>query len=186
MGGQKSCHLDCADTGCFNPPFWYAQLGMDLSKCYLHSLGSVEEAKLADLRGRVPAIVAKARLKSTDAAAKSEPTLWRVNIETKSDASDMILLKYIRAEELDVDKAAERITQSLIFRAECHIDELTEAELPEHFCGHDFMTGVDPSGRPVMVSRFGGMDIPKVFGDPEAFVRYRVKVMEQAVAQLKL
>merc|ERR1712217_949637 len=36
-----------------------------------------------------------------------------------------------------------------------------------------------------MVSKFGSMDIDKVFGDPEAFVRYRAKLMEQAIKLLK-
>lgn len=73
----------------------------------------------------------------------------------------------------------------MIFRADCKIDELAEAELPEHFQGHDFVTGVDEDGRPIMISRFGTMDIEKVFGDLEAFVRYRAKLMENAIALLK-
>lgn len=47
-----------------------------------------------------------------------------------------------------MDKAAERITQSIIFRADCKIDELAKAELPEHFMKHDFIPGVDTDGRP--------------------------------------
>lgn len=157
---------------------------MDLSKAYLHTLGGDEEAKLGDLRGRIPAVIAKARQESADVPADGKVSLWRVGIESKSDAADMVLLKYLRAEDLDVEKAAERIAQTLVFRADCCIDGLMESELPEHFRGHDSITGKDPSGRPIMVSRFGGMVIDKVFGDAEAFVRYRVKIMEQAIAQL--
>mmetsp|Transcript_40470 Transcript_40470/g.101645 ORF Transcript_40470/g.101645 Transcript_40470/m.101645 type:complete len:381 (-) Transcript_40470:41-1183(-) len=160
---------------------------MDLSKAYLNTLGDAEAKKLADLRSRLPLITAKAREASAEAAAVPEGgfTLWRVRIEEQSDASDIVLLKYLRAEELDVDKAQERVVQTLVFRADCKIDELAEAELPEYFQGHDFITGVDEGGRPIMISRFGGMDIEKVFGDAEAFVRYRAKLMENAIALLK-
>jgi len=106
-------------------------------------------------------------------------------VEEQSDASDIVLLKYLRAEELDVDKAAARVTATLVFRADCKIDELAKAELPQAFQGHDFITGLDADGRPVMISRFGGMNIEQVFGDTEAFVRYRAKVMENTIALLK-
>lgn len=158
---------------------------MDLSNCYLHQLGSAEAEKLADIRSRIPAIFAKAREESPEAAALSKLTIWGVDMEEPGDASDMILLKYLRAEELNVDKSEERVAQTLIFRADCRIDALIESELPEHFQGHDCTYGRDVDGRPVMISRFGGMDIPKVFGDVEAFVRYRAKLMEEAIALLK-
>lgn len=160
---------------------------MDLSGAYLGDLGTDEAKKLADLRGRLPGIASRAREGSAEAAAVPEGgfTLWEVRIEEQSDASDIVLLKYLRAEELDVDKAEERLVQTLIFRADCKIDELAKAELPEHFQGHDFITGTDEGGRPVMISRFGTMDIDKVFGDLEAFVRYRAKLMENAIALLK-
>lgn len=72
----------------------------------------------------------------------------------------------------------------MVFRADCHIDELTKAELPEHFQGHDTIEGLDIDGRPIMISRFGGMDLQAVFGDVEAFVRYRALYMERAIAKL--
>jgi len=157
---------------------------VDLSSCYLHTLGEKETGLLAELRSRVPALLEQARQESEEAAALSKLTIWRVDLAEQSEASDIVLLKYIRAEELDVDKAAQRIVQTLVFRADCKIDQLAEAELPEHFQGHDFISGMDADGRPVMISRFGGMDIDKVFGDVEAFVRYRAQMMEIAIAMM--
>eukprot|EP00931_Biecheleriopsis_adriatica_P009359 TRINITY_DN110436_c0_g1_i1.p1 TRINITY_DN110436_c0_g1~~TRINITY_DN110436_c0_g1_i1.p1 ORF type:complete len:404 (+),score=96.56 TRINITY_DN110436_c0_g1_i1:58-1212(+) len=156
----------------------------DLSQCYLQSLGDSERQKLADLRGRLPKLIAQARAGSDDAKAKDKLTIWGIDLEQENEASDIVLLKFIRAEELDVDKAAERIVATLIFRADCQIDALKDAELPDYFLGHDFIEGVDVEGRPVMISRFGKMDLEKVFGDVEAFVRYRAKLMEQAMAKL--
>jgi len=77
------------------------------------------------------------------------------------------------------------LVDTLVWRADCHIDELCDLEeLPEEFQGHDFIQGTDNDGRPIMISRFGGMDLEKVFGDVEAFVRYRVYYMERCVRQL--
>lgn len=157
---------------------------VDLSRCYLHDLGEAEAAKLADLRSRVPAAIERAREESVEARAKEKLDIWGVNITVPSDSSDIVLLKFLRAEELDVDKAEERVTQTLIFRADCRIDELARAELPAQFIGHDTIGGRDTVGRPVMISRFGGMDLQQVMGNIEMFVRYRAKMMEEAISQL--
>ena len=156
----------------------------DLSQCYLHNLGETEKSKLADLRSRLPKLMAQAREASEDAKAAEKLTIWGVDLEKETDASNIVLLKFIRAEELDVDKAAERIVQTLIFRADCQIDGLKDAELPKCYQGHDVISGFDVEGRPVMISRFGKMDLEAVFGDVEAFVRYRAKLMEEAIAKL--
>lgn len=157
----------------------------DLSKCYLHNLGEKEAQLLQELRSRVPSLVARVRAESTEAAALEKMTIWKQDVEGDSDGTNMMLLKFIRAEELNVDTAAERIVQTLIFRAECKLDELAESELPEHFHGHDFIGSTDSQGRPVVISRFGGMEPDKVFSDVEAFVRYRAQLMEKLIAQFK-
>mmetsp|Transcript_11072 Transcript_11072/g.25344 ORF Transcript_11072/g.25344 Transcript_11072/m.25344 type:complete len:378 (+) Transcript_11072:112-1245(+) len=157
---------------------------MDLSTCFLHTLGEAEAKLLAELRSKVPSIVAKAKEGSQEAAARPVQSIWGVNVEVQSEASDIVLLKYLRAEEKNVDIAADRIAQTLIFRADCQMEELIKAELPDYFQGHDEITGWDTEGRPVMISHFGNMDIDKVFGDAEAFVRYRVQLMEKSIAML--
>merc|ERR1719265_143842 len=96
----------------------------------------------------------------------------------------MVVLKFLRAEEFDVEKAYPRITSTLVWRCQCCVETLRDAELPEQFQGHDFFSGTDVDGRPVMINRFGNMDLPAVFGDCEQFVRYRVKCMEQAISRL--
>mmetsp|Transcript_124821 Transcript_124821/g.364565 ORF Transcript_124821/g.364565 Transcript_124821/m.364565 type:complete len:376 (+) Transcript_124821:89-1216(+) len=157
---------------------------MDLSHAFLHTLGEKEAKLLAQLRAEVPNIVARAREASEAARGLKQQTIWGIDLEQESEASDIVLLKFLRAEELDLAKAAERLVQTLVFRADCHIDELKGAELPEHFRGHDFLSGLDLDGRPVLISRFGGMDLKLVFGDLEAFVRYRAQVMERTMAML--
>lgn len=140
---------------------------------------------MEELRRRVPECIESAKAESEEVAALSKFTIWEKDIQEPGDASDIILLKYLRAEELDLEKAVQRITATLVFRAECQIDALTDAELPDYFQGHDDLKGFDTEGRPITVSRFGGMDLPKVFADPEAFVRYRAQLMEQSIRMLK-
>eukprot|EP00927_Polykrikos_kofoidii_P041200 TRINITY_DN3511_c0_g1_i1.p1 TRINITY_DN3511_c0_g1~~TRINITY_DN3511_c0_g1_i1.p1 ORF type:complete len:400 (-),score=95.70 TRINITY_DN3511_c0_g1_i1:119-1171(-) len=130
-------------------------------------------------------MVSKAREESPEARAMDKMMMWGVDMEAGGEAVDIVLLKYLRAEELDLEKAANRVTQTLVFRADCKINELCEAEMPACFQGHDFISGVDSEGRPVMISRFGSMNIEEVFGNTEAFVRYRAKLMEQAIGLLK-
>jgi len=96
-----------------------------------------------------------------------------------------VLLKFLRAEKLNVDKAAERLFRTLKWRAENDIDGLAEEELQEPFRGHDAISGPDTSGRPVLISRYGKMENDKVFADTDAFVRYRLQVMEKAMAKLR-
>lgn len=164
---------------------------MDLSRCYLHNLGETEKKVLAELRQRLPEVIERAKAQSEEVAALTKFTIWQKDIEEQSNASDMILLKFIRAEEMNLDKwekgvgSIERLVATIIFRTECEIDALADAELPDYFQGHDIISGVDAQGRPIVVSRFGNMDLPKVFGDPEAFVRYRAQHMEQAMRLLK-
>jgi len=158
---------------------------VDLSRCYLGNLGESEEKLLVQLRQRVPEIIERAKKESPEVAALSKFTIWGKDLQESGSASDIILLKYLRAEELNLDKAVDRLVATLVFRTDCQIDALTDAELPDYFLGHDVMCGVDSGGRPIMISRFGGMDLPKVFGDAEAFVRYRAQLMERAIRLLK-
>lgn len=71
----------------------------------------------------------------------------------------------------------------ITYRA-ANVDILADATLPEHFQGHDYSHGVDKLGRPVLISHFGNMDTEEVFKDVDAFVKYRVHVMENAVKRL--
>mmetsp|Transcript_31396 Transcript_31396/g.82587 ORF Transcript_31396/g.82587 Transcript_31396/m.82587 type:complete len:500 (+) Transcript_31396:87-1586(+) len=146
----------------------------DISRCYLHRLGQAEAQLLAALRAQVPAA----------ASAAGASSIWGVDILQEGDASNIVLLKFLRAADLDVNGAIARLESTLRFRQERGVDELCQADLGEHFEGHDTVAGCDAEGRPVMISRYGGMDNDKVFGDCEAFVKYRLKIMEQAVSQL--
>lgn len=157
----------------------------EASRCYLHMLGEGESAKLEALRNLMPAILASVREQFSAAGAAQHLHIWGIDMEAQSDALDIVLLKFLRAEDLSMERAAERLEETLKYRAENGLDQLVDAELPLHFQGHDTIDGSDVDGRPLMISRYGKMDNDKVFGDPDAFVRYRLQVMEKAMAQLR-
>lgn len=147
-------------------------------RCYVGELGPPEEAKLAALRGRLAEIV--------KAAGSAGPLVWGVDIAKDGPEADAVLLKYLRAEDLGVDQAASRLSRTLTWRKELGVDALAAAELPPDCRGHDTIGGLDRAGRPVLVSRYGGMDNEKVFGDIDGFVLYRIQVTERALALLRL
>lgn len=145
-----------------------------LSRCYLHLLGAPEAALLQALRERVPRI-----LELTGCSS-----IWGVELAQECEASDIVLLKFLRAASLDVAKAAARLEATLRFRMDEGVDKLREQPLAVHYQGHDFVAGRDAAGRPVMISRYGQMDNDKVFGNTKTFLSYRMRVMEEAIAQI--
>lgn len=137
---------------------------------------------LEELRGRLPEVFKRAE--EEVGQIWKGPKLFGTDLVDDFSATTVLLLKFLRAEEFKIDKAEERIVKTLIWRAECQVDDLRDADLPAHFQGHDVIGGTDVDGRALFVSRFGKMDLQAVFGDVEAFVRYRVKFMELAVQKL--
>ena len=82
--------------------------------------------------------------------------------------------------------ARERLRKCLVWRAAAQIDGIAAQDLGlgAAFAGHDDVRGADRDGRPLVISRFGTMDVETVFGDAERFLLWRVQLMERAVAEL--
>eukprot|EP00929_Paragymnodinium_shiwhaense_P000380 TRINITY_DN100627_c0_g1_i1.p1 TRINITY_DN100627_c0_g1~~TRINITY_DN100627_c0_g1_i1.p1 ORF type:complete len:502 (-),score=101.67 TRINITY_DN100627_c0_g1_i1:351-1793(-) len=151
------------------------------SSGFLHTLGEFEAEQLAALRQQLPDILAEA--KGSDGASGSL-TMWGVGLMESGEASNIILLKFLRATDMDVDAAASRLLNTLKFRQDYQLEGFDSKDLAEHFQGHDVICGSDDLGRPVLLSRYGQMDNDKVFGDADAFVRYRLQIMETVMREL--
>lgn len=156
------------------------QIEADLSRCYVDKLGPLEKQKLQTMREQAALVVGKVK----EAYPSWHPDIWGVEFQHSSEALDIVLLKFLRAERLDIGKAVERLSETLTFRAKENLGGLATAELPDHFKGHDTIVGPDVEGRPIMISRYGKMDNDRVFGNLEEFVRYRLQIMEQAMAKV--
>ncbi|CAD7948559.1 unnamed protein product [Amoebophrya sp. A25] len=115
----------------------------------------------------------------------AQTSLWQCNLGEKSDARDIILLKFLRAEEFDIAKAWTRFNATMQWRRDGDVDSLADATLPAQFQGHDIFHGHDvQQKRPVLTSHFGNMDLDKVFSDTDVFVKYRIHIMERAIRRL--
>jgi len=151
--------------------------------CFVDKMTEAEERKLRQLQTEVAGMFAALKAEHPELKERGI-SFWGVDLESPGVARDIIFLKFLRAEEVDVSSAAKRLQDTLKFRIEESVDALVEAELPEHFRGHDEVNGCDVDGRPLLISHYGAMDNQKVFGNPDEFVRYRMKVMEDALGRL--
>jgi len=115
-------------------------------------------------------------------------TLWGVPIDPLRPVGDarisVILVKFLRARELNVENAANMMISTLKWREEFKVDELATEEFPQDLfgsIGHVF--GKDKGGRPVTYNIYGGNEnIAAVFADIPKFIRWRVQLMERGVA----
>jgi hypothetical protein len=101
-----------------------------------------------------------------------------------------VTAEFLRADSFALDTARERLRACLAWRAAADVDALgapgADLGLGAAFAGHDVLRGHDRDARPLVISRFGTMDVDRVFGDAEQFLLWRVQLMERAVAQLPL
>ncbi|KAL4252117.1 CRAL-TRIO lipid binding domain superfamily protein [Abortiporus biennis] len=149
---------------------------------------TAEEWKaLKELRKQLPEIVKEAY---EDAETKPETvTLWGVTIDPAHPETDakisVVLLKFLRARELDVAAARTMLVSTLKWRQQFKIDEVLKEEFPEEVFGNvGFVKGVDKEGRPVTYNLYGGPTVKEVFSDVGRFTRWRVQLMEKTVLLL--
>ncbi|KAL1922185.1 uncharacterized protein VTP21DRAFT_9724 [Calcarisporiella thermophila] len=139
-----------------------------------------ERSAVAALKKKLPEI-----LKATAEKENETPTtqLWGVPLDTSANDPrlDVILVKFARARQFDLDAAADQLRQTLIWRRNFRADEILNEEFPDYFNGVGFLHGKDKDGRPVTYNRYGNMDEKKVFGNLDTFLRWRVQLMERGV-----
>ncbi|KAJ6485875.1 CRAL-TRIO domain-containing protein [Mycena sanguinolenta] len=142
---------------------------------------------LAEFRKLVPESLVKAYERSE--AKTAAITLWGVRIDPTDlvDArTSVVLMKFLRARNLNATAAAEMFVATLRWRDEFKVDDLLKEEFPQDVFGQlGHIYGRDKEGRPVVYNVYGGnQDLDAVFGDVERFLRWRVAFMEKSVAML--
>ncbi|KAJ1801369.1 Non-classical phosphatidylinositol transfer protein (PITP) [Coemansia sp. RSA 2399] len=149
------------------------------------AISDVEKAPLVKLREALPDIVKAAGEAATSPVSA---TLWGVPLQP-TDASeqddpriDVILAKFLKARNNDLDQAREMLTNTLKWRAEFGVDALLDETFPEDVFGSvGYMHGTDKEGRPVTYNFYGNLDNKAVFGDLERFLRWRVQLHERGM-----
>jgi len=108
--------------------------------------------------------------------------------------SQIILQKYLNANDQDVTRAKEQLKNTLDWRAKNKPSELIQKKYSsDKFAGLGYVTsypaeGATPDNKEVFTwNIYGGVkDIPKSFGDLDAFIEWRVALMEMAMKELDL
>ncbi|PUZ59546.1 hypothetical protein GQ55_4G051300 [Panicum hallii var. hallii] len=122
--------------------------------------------------------------------------LWGVPLlPSKGDeATDVVLLKFLRARDFKAGAAFEMLRRTLRWRRDWtgfDADADAEADLPEELAGACYLDGADREGHPVCYNALGVFAddavYKKALGTEEGkarFLRWRVRAMERHVAEL--
>ncbi|KAK5954371.1 Non-classical phosphatidylinositol transfer protein (PITP) [Knufia fluminis] len=122
--------------------------------------------------------------------------IWGVNLADPAThvPSQIILQKYLNANDQDLARAKEQLKNTLDWRATNKPSELTKKTYAsDKFAGLGYITsypaeGASPDNKAVFTwNIYGGVkDIQKSFGDLDAFINWRVALMEVAMIELDL
>ncbi|GIL57747.1 hypothetical protein Vafri_12894 [Volvox africanus] len=103
-------------------------------------------------------------------------------------AQKVVLLKFLRARQFNVQAAVTMLVNCLKWRRDFDVAGLASEMFPPQLAAAGQLSGRDRAGNPVTYNYYGSeLDLGSVFGSPggvATFVRWRVKLMEQAVGLL--
>ncbi|KAG8954115.1 Non-classical phosphatidylinositol transfer protein (PITP) [Tulasnella sp. 419] len=142
-----------------------------------------------ELRTALPLIFGEAFKDLKDEATALEPVeIWGVSLDPNKGGIDdprisVILVKFLRARNLNVDEATKMLAETLKWRHTFKAAETADEEFPDDVFGKiGYVYGKDKGGRPITYNVYGGnSDLEAVFGDTERFLRWRVGLMEKGL-----
>ncbi|KAI8577316.1 hypothetical protein K450DRAFT_252570 [Umbelopsis ramanniana AG] len=152
---------------------------------FVQAFTEEEKKAVQELKSQLPELL-KATAPATDEAPLS--TLWGVPLtaEGEDERVDVVLVKFLRARNLDVKEASIMLADCLIWRAKFKADHVLQESFDESVLGRvGFVHKTDKEGRVVTYNLYGGdIDLEAVFGDVENFVRWRVQLMEKGMQHI--
>jgi hypothetical protein len=136
----------------------------------------------------------------TVAKAHSHPEIWGVTLEDPGShvPSQIVLQKYLNANDGDIVKARDQLTQTLDWRAKMKpLDLIQQSYAKSKFGGLGFVTkyssgeaeaAAEPEAKEVFTwNIYGGVkSIDETFGKLDEFIGWRVALMELALQELSL
>ncbi|KAA8498150.1 Patellin-6 [Porphyridium purpureum] len=118
---------------------------------------------------------------------ESDGTAQAPDLDVQKRKQDVVLLKFLRAREFDVDAAWNMLEKSMRWRhefgADKVADDLTNPEFAADMRGFGCVFGRDREANPVTWNFYGAMD-PNAELDIETFIRWRVALHETAMRML--
>ncbi|EER88801.1 hypothetical protein BDA96_10G290800 [Sorghum bicolor] len=159
-----------------------------------------EEAKKEEAAEKAAAKEEEEKPAETTTAAvvvvHKDIALWGVPLlPSKGDeATDVVLLKFLRARDFKAGAAFEMLRRTLRWRRDwAGFSADADADLPEELAGACYLDGADREGHPVCYNALGVFAddavYKKALGTEEGkarFLRWRVRAMERHVAELDL
>ncbi|KAG2011423.1 SEC14 cytosolic factor [Coprinopsis cinerea AmutBmut pab1-1] len=116
-------------------------------------------------------------------------TIWGVPLDpngTKDARASVVLMKFLRARNLNPTAAREMLVGTLRWRESFNIEAALKEEFPQDLFGKlAHVHGVDKENRPIVYNLYGANpDIKAVFADVQRFIRWRVALQERSTCQL--
>ncbi|KAK6263582.1 hypothetical protein QUC31_011698 [Theobroma cacao] len=109
------------------------------------------------------------------------------------EATDVVLLKFLRAREFKVNDAFEMLKNTLQWRKDGNIDSILDEDFGAGLGSAAYMNGIDKEGHPVCYNIYGVFEneelYKKTFGTEEKrgqFLRWRFQLMEKGIQKLDL
>ncbi|KAI9220058.1 CRAL-TRIO domain-containing protein [Blastocladiella britannica] len=120
--------------------------------------------------------------------------IWKVNLAnvhgsdyTLTPGQSVVLLKFLRAREFVVADALAMLTATLVWRRDFNVQSVLTESFPESMQAVGQVCGRTRTGEPITFNYYGALDVDAVLTDAaavEKFVRWRVQLMERAMALL--
>eukprot|EP00123_Amoebidium_parasiticum_P011221 comp20584_c0_seq1/m.26510 comp20584_c0_seq1/g.26510 ORF comp20584_c0_seq1/g.26510 comp20584_c0_seq1/m.26510 type:complete len:371 (-) comp20584_c0_seq1:207-1319(-) len=152
---------------------------------YLGNLTPKQEEALEAFRKAIPAELQKHKFE------KEDLELWAASLSDLENSfgvkEKVVLLKYLRAREFEMEKSLEMIVNTLKWRKEFNVKALSGETFPSAFDSLGCVYGTDRNNQPVTYNFYGTLDSKAVFEDQggiDMFVRWRVQLMERAIERL--
>ncbi|OMO83156.1 hypothetical protein CCACVL1_11540 [Corchorus capsularis] len=122
-------------------------------------------------------------------------SLWGVPLlpSKGGEATDVVLLKLLRAREFKVNDALQMLENILQWRKENNIDSILEEDFGVDLASASYMNGTDKEGHPICYNICGVFEneelYKETFGTEEKrgkFLRWRFQLMEKGIQKLDL
>ncbi|XP_021953235.1 SEC14-like protein 4 [Folsomia candida] len=110
-----------------------------------------------------------------------EIMLPKIKVDYMKD--DIYLIKWLRSQKLDIDRARNRLSNHLSWRESTNFDRLTDSDFQEFVGDYPYeITGVNKDGRPLLQFYSGIWDLRKaaLAGKMDKLLLYASKMLEKA------
>ncbi|KAF3606017.1 hypothetical protein DY000_02047605 [Brassica cretica] len=130
-----------------------------------------------------------------DETVDNDIELWGVPLlpSKGAEATDVILLKFLRARDFKVNEAFEMLKKTLKWRKEHKIDSILGEDFGEDLASAAYMKGLDLESRPVCYNIYSVFDkeelYQRIFGSEQSrenLLRWRFQLMEKGIQKLVL